>query len=262
MSPAPHLVSLVLLAVAGQVQARCARNLEDCTHSGCCEVPGHSCFKKDYKYCGCMKHCTPGNSTTGPPMFQGMWECTLVDPDHPACASQHEDCLHMGCCKNPKHKCFKKNPGQAFCLEACPQNQGWLCREVTVHKSVADASHGGHGWDDQKGPAWDEEGGHGWDWNATHNGDGHQNRSGAKALLSRAAMATAAATAARRLRGPPVALPLLGLASLGLLAMLGRASVARLRRGRGAHLGEQEEALTVHERSGIESEGEAAGASS
>jgi len=56
------------------------------------------------------------------------WSCELIDTSHPDCAEDGEDCIHLGCCKSKGHRCFMKDPGEAFCRTSSPPM--WLGHEI------------------------------------------------------------------------------------------------------------------------------------
>jgi len=127
------------LAVVGTVKARvCAHSHEDCSHSGCCNDPGMKCYKKNNFWAGCRASCSPGVHFADPPEHRTPWSCELVDDSHPDCAPDGGDCIHLGCCKNKEHRCFMKDPGEAFCKTSSPD--GWIGHEIISRHSTGDAS--------------------------------------------------------------------------------------------------------------------------
>jgi len=127
------------LALVGTVEARvCAHSHEDCSHSGCCNDPGMTCYKKNNFWAGCRPSCVPGIHALDPPEHRTPWSCEAIDVSHPDCAADGRDCIHLGCCKNKEHKCFMKSAGEAFCRPSSPS--GWLGHEIVSHHSTGDAS--------------------------------------------------------------------------------------------------------------------------
>mmetsp|Transcript_32260 Transcript_32260/g.63546 ORF Transcript_32260/g.63546 Transcript_32260/m.63546 type:complete len:418 (-) Transcript_32260:487-1740(-) len=98
-----------------------------------------TCYKKNNFWSGCRPSCTPGIHAFDPPEHRTPWSCERIDSSHPDCAEDHTDCIHLGCCKNKSHKCFMKDPGEAFCGPSSPK--GWLGHVIRPHHLLGDASH-------------------------------------------------------------------------------------------------------------------------
>jgi len=131
--------SISALAFFSIVEAQvCSHSHEDCTHTGCCSDPSLKCFKKNNFWAGCRPSCAPGIHADDPWEHRTHWSCELIDSSHPDCASDGKDCIHVGCCKNKAHKCWMKDPGEAFCRTSSPH--GWLGHEIVSHPSTGDAS--------------------------------------------------------------------------------------------------------------------------
>jgi len=123
------LTSALSLIVGAEAKV-CARNHEDCSLNGCCQEPGRKCFKKDDFWAACRQSCTPGiHAWENPPEHRTSWSCELIDGSHPDCAEDGKDCIHLGCCKSMSHKCFMRNPGEAYCVPGNPP--GWLGHQLT-----------------------------------------------------------------------------------------------------------------------------------
>jgi len=52
---------------------KCAKKLENCASTGCCEDAGHTCYEKDLWWSGCLSTCTPGMKD--PFGKHGHWSC-------------------------------------------------------------------------------------------------------------------------------------------------------------------------------------------
>merc|ERR1719223_2640617 len=96
------------------------------------------CYKKNNFWAGCRASCSPGVHFADPPEHRTPWSCEVVDDSHPDCAPDGGDCIHLGCCKNKEHRCFMKDPGEAFCKTSSPD--GWIGHEIISRHSTGDAS--------------------------------------------------------------------------------------------------------------------------
>jgi len=135
-----RICSVWAIAHVGMVEGRvCAHNHEDCSHTGCCNDPGMKCYKKNNFWAGCRPSCTPGMHALDAPEHRTPWSCELIGGSHRDCAADDGDCIHLGCCKNTHHKCFMKDPGEAFCRTSRPS--GWLGHEIVARHPHGDASY-------------------------------------------------------------------------------------------------------------------------
>lgn len=57
------------------------------------------------------------------------------------CVDDDQNCIHVGCCQSGGHKCYMKDPVEAFCRASSPA--GWLGHEVIGHSGPI--SGGGDG---------------------------------------------------------------------------------------------------------------------
>jgi len=56
-----------------QVANACSAPNEDCRFSGCCSVPGHTCFQKNAEWATCRKSCSPNH-----PQHLTPWTCNTI----------------------------------------------------------------------------------------------------------------------------------------------------------------------------------------
>jgi len=140
----------------------CSLNNEDCSHTGCCVEAGHRCYKKDEHFAGCRSSCTPGYHVHDPWEYRTPWSCEPVNKLHPDCAADdHHDCMHLGCCKTPGHKCYMKTQWNAFCRASKPV--GWLGHTIKSQRPGGDGQQPGS---NSSQPRWREiSSAHYWDCN-------------------------------------------------------------------------------------------------
>jgi len=80
-------------------------------------------------WASCRQSCQPGDVNLNDPWeHRTPWSCELIDTSHPDCTEDGEDCIHLGCCKSKGHRCFMKDPGEAFCRTSSPPM--WLGHEI------------------------------------------------------------------------------------------------------------------------------------
>jgi len=137
---AVELFLLILWVSICSVDGRCAAAHEDCSHSGCCIDAGSKCYKKNAGWAGCRPHCTPGVHHHDPPAWRTPWSCELISPSHRDCAAAHENCGHLGCCKDQGFTCYEKDVHWAGCRDSCtpglhhhdPPNHRtpWSCKRI------------------------------------------------------------------------------------------------------------------------------------
>lgn len=137
------LAALIAFQAVSGVHGRCASDHEDCSHSGCCRDRSKKCYKKDGWWASCKSHCTPGIHHHDPPWARTPWSCELISSSHKDCAAAHENCDHLGCCKDQGFKCYQKNAHWASCRSSCapgihhhdpPQHRTpWSCTVITPH---------------------------------------------------------------------------------------------------------------------------------
>jgi len=109
----------------------CSTPGDDCSHTACCAEEGHQCYKKDDFYAACRPSCEPGLHVLHGAAFlqnNNHWSCEVITVSHQDCADDDGDCIYLGCCKTTGHKCFMKNPGEAYCKASSPA--GWLGHEI------------------------------------------------------------------------------------------------------------------------------------
>jgi len=162
--PSQAFCALLALTLASPAEGRCAWQHEDCSHTGCCQIAGHRCFRKNARWAGCMKSCHPGVHHHDPPQHRTPWSCEPVGPHDRDCAAKGEFCGHLGCCKQAGHKCYEKDVHWASCRPSCQPDQlhhedplehrtPWTCREIRSHENRDD----GDEWSEDYGRDADDE---------------------------------------------------------------------------------------------------------
>ena len=149
------LLALIAFQVTSGAQSRCAFDHEDCSHTGCCSDASKKCYKKNNGWSGCRPDCTPGIHHHDPPAERTSWSCELVTPHKKDCAAAHENCGHLGCCKDHGSKCYEKDVHWAGCLSSCTpgihheekskHQSPWSCRVIHPHEGNGGGTGGGTG---------------------------------------------------------------------------------------------------------------------
>eukprot|EP00418_Pyrodinium_bahamense_P062568 CAMPEP_0179089620 /NCGR_PEP_ID=MMETSP0796-20121207/40845_1 /TAXON_ID=73915 /ORGANISM="Pyrodinium bahamense, Strain pbaha01" /LENGTH=167 /DNA_ID=CAMNT_0020787179 /DNA_START=199 /DNA_END=699 /DNA_ORIENTATION=- len=93
-----------------------------------------------------------------PPGHRTPWECERITRTHHDCAAQHENCAHLGCCKDEGYKCYRKDMHWASCRPSCKKGEThkhdpawaktpWDCELITRREDSDSGSdsdvHGG-----------------------------------------------------------------------------------------------------------------------
>eukprot|EP00419_Tripos_fusus_P028996 CAMPEP_0172727900 /NCGR_PEP_ID=MMETSP1074-20121228/91934_1 /TAXON_ID=2916 /ORGANISM="Ceratium fusus, Strain PA161109" /LENGTH=394 /DNA_ID=CAMNT_0013555093 /DNA_START=222 /DNA_END=1405 /DNA_ORIENTATION=+ len=79
----------------------------------------------------------------------------LITPSHQDCAENHENCGHLGCCKDHGHKCYEKDVHWASCRSSCtpgihhkdPEEYRtpWSCKVIRPDGGGDSGDNGGGG---------------------------------------------------------------------------------------------------------------------
>mmetsp|Transcript_39928 Transcript_39928/g.115047 ORF Transcript_39928/g.115047 Transcript_39928/m.115047 type:complete len:643 (+) Transcript_39928:60-1988(+) len=133
------------------VAEACSAPGESCAETRCCKQTGMQCFRKNGDWTSCKNLCIPGVDPTDPNETDPNWDCLAMgdrtpgSPDWSAyksapwvaknCSTEHENCIHTGCCQGGGLQCFKKNDDWAQCLRSChpgprvtdPDEKDWNC---------------------------------------------------------------------------------------------------------------------------------------